>query len=409
MPAERAASAAEILGADVATQLAEFENTVLELDLFLAGAELVEKTVVPMNENEFKKFVASADPELLRSPNWISWITPAVQPSKKDFREYSEKWNAYGSPSDPWQPSADSPRYWYCAEISEGLPEHEHSEAVVCPGVHMRLLGWWLTHAWRFVDLATTAVASLDSWNVTVAALASRALIEEVACLWWESDELFRSWRAAKHAPADARDLTIMNLLSNQLEVFTFSQRGLESIIGDNDLWQALNILTIIGKFAKRMASDGIIAERMSGKELEDNYAILSNAAHPAFGARISYAALWAEHDHGATRQRRLSRVPNEADAVSPIPDIAAKVILVVGGIGETILWQSLRMIDDFGLTTRTGLRTPHPYWRKLVPASKSSAVCPCGCGKWRTAQHRWGQPVIELRLSSPSPLNEGQ
>jgi hypothetical protein len=161
MPAERDATAAETMGADLVRQLAEFESLVLELDLFLAGAELIEKSVVPMNEVEYNKFVASIDPELLQSRTWISWITPAIEPTKKDFSDYSKKWNAYGPPSEPWQPLVDSPRYWYCAEISEGLPENEHSEAVLCPGVHMRLLGWWLTHAWRFVDLATTAHAPL--------------------------------------------------------------------------------------------------------------------------------------------------------------------------------------------------------------------------------------------------------
>lgn len=71
-------------------------------------------------------------------------------------------------------------------------------DAAVFPELHMRLISWWICHAWRLLDLARTAIQSLEDWNLAVAALCSRGLIEQVGCLLSESKEISRLWAEAK-------------------------------------------------------------------------------------------------------------------------------------------------------------------------------------------------------------------
>jgi hypothetical protein len=139
-----------------------------------------------------------------------------------------------------------------CIDDVPRLNGREYLEATICPVIHMQLVGRWLAHAWRYVDLAGTAIKSLDSWNITTAALASRALIEEVACLLYEADEISQRWSEAKSTPADVREGTVADLLHDKLLEFTYASRG----IADPDPWPAINVMTYIQKLSKRYGHD---------------------------------------------------------------------------------------------------------------------------------------------------------
>lgn len=282
----------------------------------------------------------------------------------------------------------------FCIDDVPRLDEREVGEAIVYPVIHMQLLGWWLAHAWRFIDLAGTAIKSLDSWNVTTAAIAARALIEEVSCVLYEADEISKRWSEAKSLPAENRDATVGNLLHGKLLEFTYASRGLGDALGDTEPWSAPNVMTYIQKLVKRYGDEGL------GKF----YVILSNAAHPAVYARLAYQSGLSTHETGAYSLRRVSRRPraagHSADHGFPIASAAAGATIEFGGEGWRLLYQALFMVDDFGLTTRSGLLTLYPYWRKLMPGRRSSDTCPCRCGKWRAAKHRWGQPAPEIRVT---------
>jgi hypothetical protein len=286
----------------------------------------------------------------------------------------------------------DDDLHW-CIDDLPHLNLRELSEAIVYPVIHMHLLAWWLAHAWRFIDLAGTAIKSLNSWNVTTTALASRALMEEVSCTLYEADKISKHWSQAKSSPDDGREWTVHEFLTDKLLDFAFASRGLH----DNKPPfppPAINVITYIQKFAKRPGQ---------GK-IEYLYNYLSNAAHPAIGAKMAYSSHPSEHESRAYAIRQLSRQPpaeaHSNDWTFEIAWVAAKVAILFGDEGQRLLYQALSMVDDFGLTTRSGLLTLQPYWRKLMPGRRSSDACPCGCGKWRAAKHRWGQPAPEISLT---------
>jgi hypothetical protein len=362
LPNERFLTTGEALGEDVVAGLAQLEDQVLQLDLLVAKADLTEKYVHPMDSVKYSAF---------------------------------EKY-AYEHLEEHWASASRADDRHLCIDDVRHLPGRGPLEATIYPPIHMHLLGWWLAHAWRFIDLADTAIKSLDSWNITTAAIASRALIEEVSCLLYEADELSKRWSEAKSSPADdMREYTVGELLHDKLLEFTYASRGL----GDTDPWPATNVMTYIQKLAKRYGHEG----------LDNFYTFLSNAAHPAVGAKMAYASEFPAHETGAYSLRRLSRRPTAAGRSSKlgftIASVAANATITFGGENcrlahpKGLLYQALSMVDDFGLTTRSGLLTRTRYWRKLMPGHRSSDTCPCHCGKRAVAKHRWGEPAPEIRV----------
>jgi hypothetical protein len=128
-----------------------------------------------------------------------------------------------------------------------------------------------------------------------------------------------------------------------------------------------------------------------------------SPPARPAIGARMAYASLLPNHETGAYSLRRLPRRPTAAGKSSDFTfffaSTAADATYLFGNQGWHLLYEALFMVDDFGLTTRSGLLTRHRYWRKLQPGNRSSDNCPCKCGRWSGAKHQWGQPAPEIRV----------
>lgn len=169
MPEERFLTLADVLGENIVTGLAQLEDQVLQLDLLVANADATEKYLQPLD-------------------------SVALVALAKYVMEH---------PEEQWATVPTSDGRTLCIDDVPALDEGEAGEAIVYPPIHMQLLGWWLAHAWRFIDLADTAIKSLDSWNVTTAAIASRALIEEVSCVLYEADEISKRWSEAKSLPAE--------------------------------------------------------------------------------------------------------------------------------------------------------------------------------------------------------------
>jgi hypothetical protein len=83
---------------------------------------------------------------------------------------------------EAWARVADgeSGKFLYVDDVPNNVDIHNVLEAAIYPELHTRAISWWLTHAWRFGELANASIETLRAWNLNVAAVCSRALIEEV-------------------------------------------------------------------------------------------------------------------------------------------------------------------------------------------------------------------------------------
>ncbi|MFC7482918.1 hypothetical protein ACFQX7_27060 [Luedemannella flava] len=169
---------------------------------------------------------------------------------------------------------------------------------VIYPELHSRLISWYLVHAWRAVDLAQDSLYNLGSWRITSGAVTVRALIEEAACLLDECTKLTTAWEQAKQTPPDpvARPDKVRSLLAQVLTEAGFSSR----LKDFPELPKATNILTYVARLV-----------RATGDERYRTwYDWLSDAAHPAFGARIALASPPMAHQTGAVVERYYARSP---------------------------------------------------------------------------------------------------
>jgi hypothetical protein len=296
-----------------------------------------------------------------------------------------------GDPDENWACIQLSDGTWLCVdEVSRHVTDANSIQAVLYPQLHMQLISWWLMHAWRCVELTTSCAENLDAWNLNVATILTRSLIEEVGCLLFEAKAISECWSQMKLLPTDDRPLTIRKTLHPILVQFKLGNRGLGGFAAAD----APNVLTYVDKLKKQSRLE----------HLREQYDWLSNAAHPAIGSRMVYMGQPALHESGAVDQWRLSRRPTSMqgrteDLEFLMPHIAVDALTSTAPIGCDLLWQSLRVVDDFGLTTKAYRLTERVYWRKLRPVS-SAPQCPCGCGKWARNQHKWGRPVQTISIA---------
>ena len=158
-------------------------------------------------------------------------------------------------------------------EVRSTVARDKPVEAVLFPQLHMQLVSWWLLHAWRFTELVDGCLLNLNYWNLNTAAILSRALIEEVGCLLYETRTIHSNWSTAKSLPRDDRPLQVRRILHPLLLQFKLGSRGLDL----PGIKPAINVLTYVQKLAKELGS----------ASLEEDYSWLSDAAHPAIGSRI--------------------------------------------------------------------------------------------------------------------------
>ncbi|WP_419703219.1 hypothetical protein [Promicromonospora sp. NFX87] len=264
--------------------------------------------------------------------------------------------------------------------------------AVMFPAVHSRLVSWWLFHAWRSVDLLTDTLLSVEGWRLYSAAVSSRSLIEHTGCLLYEAKKVAAAWAAAKAVDSDAkaRAQTVYRELAPVLNQAGFGSRMKSA----NEAFKATNVQTYVDKLAKDTGN----------RHFLDWYDWLSDAAHPALGARLAFASDALVHEHGAVLQRYHARSPMHLrgngtvqDFEHPIFQKPVDALIACGKIIENLLESSLDIVDDFGLTTQAATYTRRSYWRNFTPA-ETSAVCPCGRESGENCEHRWGKPAPGIR-----------
>ena len=310
-------------------------------------------------------------------------------------REKFEKLKLYTfrKPQESWLFARDDAKDIYICvdDASSGIDSSNVFAAIFFPELHTRLVSWWLVHAWRFMDLTDATLDGLREWRITISAVASRALIEEVGCLLYEAKQIAEGWRKAKSLPAKGRPQQVRDLLHPLLAQTAFGSRGVAEVRG---LRPATNVQTYVDKLAKA-----------SGEmEFLRWYAWLSNAAHPAVGSRIAYASQPLVHETDTVVRRRFTRRPTSIQGKTEGLDFliahqSADATISAVKVGLPLLWKALEIVDDVGLTTHAATFTEQIYWRNLKPV-RGNRWCPCGKGRWKSCQHDWGSPAPEISIT---------
>lgn len=295
-----------------------------------------------------------------------------------------------------WAGAAQTGRYLAVDEFSDSAATQPAS-GVVYPPVHSQLTAWWLFHAWRIVDLLRDTVYSVNAFRLHSAAVTARALIESTGCLAYEAKSLAAGWDRCKQDAAGNREELTCSQLGSVLARASLSTR----LQGAPDTIRATNILTYVDKLAK-VTKDA---------RFKDWYDWLSDAAHPAFGARIALATDPVVHNTRAVTLQFHARHPfmsTDANVASdfeyPILQYTTDATIACELVANSVLNQSLAVVDDFGLTTSAATLTRRTYWRNLSP-TRGNRPCPCGCGKWRVSRHFWGMPAPQLSVPPTSSI----
>jgi hypothetical protein len=274
---------------------------------------------------------------------------------------------------------------------------NEPVQAVSYAPLHSQLVAWWLFHAWRSTDLVRETIISLQSWRPYASAVTGRAVIEHCGSVVYESRKIATAWTAAKESDAAndvARAETLRAAFTPLLVAASFGTRLSEA---DGRSPSATSVLTYVQKLA-----------RVPGMaDVTDWYDWLSDAAHPAFGARIAGSSDPVGHPSKAVFVRYHARAPLQAVRRGevtrfqyPIATYAADAVVACGGLMFDILEQMLPVVDDFGLTTKAGTYSTRDYWRKFIPV-RGTRPCPCGRGPWSSCGHWWGEAAPALRIPS--------
>lgn len=274
------------------------------------------------------------------------------------------------------------------------------ASAVINSTTHMRLVAWWLFHAWRISDLLHDSVTNVRDWRLLSGAVTTRALLEEVACLTYEAARLGDAWSEAK--AATGTEVERANVVQHQFAPLLVNAAfGTRVSAAAGAAPTATNVLTYVKHLSKSVGRP----------EVTDHYDWLSDAAHPAFGARIATASDGMLHESKAVYiryhdRRPMALVGQDSTRRFSYP-IAGHILDTLDFCGEVvgpILEQSLEVIDDFCLTTGAALYSTRDYWRKLTP-TRGSRKCECGRGKWSACGHWWGgdPPIVELPRRDPN------
>lgn len=252
---------------------------------------------------------------------------------------------------------------------------------------HSHLAVWWLTTAWRLLDLAEVLGRIPRSQQMVAASLA-RPIVEATAAFWYQGRDLALRWAESKEAVAkDQRDVTWgWNQFRESTQAWLHGGRftpgtDLAKAFGQ---FEVTNVLTQVQHLAKA-----------SGGALLEDYEWLCNAVHPSVGTRLPYLSPPLVH---TTRTHSKFQVTRDWPSRNPdwgfeMVNVVDRSLAAVVPVLEAVAASSLAIIDDIYLTARiheTGAISP---WRMHSPPARNE-ICPCGSRrKAKTCTHSWSSP----------------
>jgi hypothetical protein len=262
--------------------------------------------------------------------------------------------------------------------------------------IHSLLTSQLLCKSWRTKQIAEGLKYSLETWNLTMAASAARALIE-TACAWCvESGEIAATWQKQRsnqiRVAQDA--LKIRNALYDESFQMTWGTRQPHMLKSKNShparTLQRKNIITMIQK-----------AEKLLSRErLFKGYEVLCDAVHPSWGANEVF---WVEG--GMAPEIKRMRVLLNVESVGQIDATdtsqvrpgspLSRIILTEGAWALRSLVSSFKVFDntcrDIFMTAKLYLLGDMNYWG-VLPRSGKYDLCPCGSGrKSKFCSHKFG------------------
>jgi hypothetical protein len=242
---------------------------------------------------------------------------------------------------------------------------------------HSRLIAWWLTTVWRSLDLAQSTWELVDGDRVISAAACSRALLETSAAFWCEAKELAGIWSEIK-----LRGITTESALNDWRDLSnwvweTTCGAKFNSLAPDlAKQWANLpriNVLTYIEKLAKSCPD----------MDLQTHYQWLCNTVHPSCGGTFAMSTPIVSHTSSTHAFAWFAPFPTHTESTKGkaserrVQEAIAKSAIVAMRVMVQTLDDSLRVIDDLGLTTGAPKMATFHYWRRLQVTKKQ--LCPAG------------------------------
>lgn len=251
----------------------------------------------------------------------------------------------------------------------------EHGlEAVIYGPLQSHLSAWWLFHAWRATDFLLDTIEGIADWRLTTAPTLARGLIEQLACLTYESLKVSKAWNECKIKGGTSEE-DHLALVDERLAPLMFKLQNSSRIDGMPQELKAENVLAYVRTLAKATQD----------KRYLQWYDWLSDSSHPALGAKIALASQIREHESGAVSARIVSRgalvnancnregrvVPGtRSPETNEIVDNVVTATLTAGSTVLNALEQAKALVEDFALTTHASALTRRPMWSAPVPTS---------------------------------------
>jgi hypothetical protein len=256
--------------------------------------------------------------------------------------------------------------------------------------IHSRLVGWWLTNAWRSEQLARATWALGDSGQIVPAAACARSLLETAAAFWVDSQKLSELWQSIKVETAEqGPKVDHWHSLTKQIFQMMWGSKFDDKVPDWTEFSKILPRTNVLGLIEK--------LQRATSDTLQQDYQWLCNVVHPSVGSMLAFAAPMVMHDtksHGFQFVAPFATTHVASDGkisaeVTIEQAVARSAALAVDVLFET-LDASLRIVDDVGLTTGAPEIASFNYWR-MVSQKSRNALCPCRSGrKAKNCRHGW-------------------
>ena len=166
-----------------------------------------------------------------------------------------------------------------------GVSARKQNIADILWDVHSMLTGLLLTKSWLLQQLAEGLRSGLGSWNLTMCALTTRALVESAASWWIEEAAIETTWFQQKSIPPNdppAAACMRRALIDEMIQPTVATRRGRDPQAPKaKDALVRRNVQTLIQKTEKSLPRPGLFGA----------YEVLCDAVHPSWGQTSSSGA----------------------------------------------------------------------------------------------------------------------